>query len=452
MKPLVIELYIRGLTTDMNVLENQKNNENRENYQETERRMAQQYLKLADYVSDNVDFVRECLLSAFSLHPTEESFERIKRFAIDTGRITEDTNEEIMPKIVVAPSSSDNRQQNVGVKLPVSIKQEASTSMVSQFMGSSSQTYRSTSGLEIVTLSGLLAEHAAYLEQLEQQRISLLQEERELEQQRAYSLQQERELEQRQASSSQQEANSEQQLVSSSQLEEDSKQQLASSSYQKGESEEQLYSSLQQETKSIVVKDESTLLQKDPTGQSSIEITIEEVVSGWEEPSAERASAEKTLTSLLEKCLTSPPQESSLMPSTLFRDISSSLTLPNVVVKREPSEINEFTSSFNNEKQCHVTVNNKSDTIDSETSNNRVEPEASTLLKSESVNETANIDESDVLSNVLDSEKLGISSRLCEDLNVVLKSQRYHILNWGSSWKEFSDSCERYFFVCQIIL
>jgi hypothetical protein len=65
------------------------------------------------------------------------------------------------------------------------------------------------------------------------------------------------------------------------------------------------------------------------------------------------------------------------------------------------------------------------------------------LIKGHAVTGSANYDEKAVPSQVLDGEKLGISPQLCDDLAVVLSSQRYHVLTWWLDWKELSELCER---------
>ncbi|XP_066586072.1 streptococcal hemagglutinin-like [Prorops nasuta] len=89
-KPLIIELYIRALTTDMNELENQKAKADKEKVRETAKRLSTQFLKLADVVLDNIGIARECVLTAFSLHPTRSCFDRIKEIARNCGKMKED--------------------------------------------------------------------------------------------------------------------------------------------------------------------------------------------------------------------------------------------------------------------------------------------------------------------------------------------------------------------------
>ncbi|XP_029034336.2 uncharacterized protein LOC114871918 isoform X2 [Osmia bicornis bicornis] len=89
-KPLVIELYIRALTTDMNELESQKTKSDTEKVRETAKRLSTQFLKLADVVGSNIGIARECVLTAFSLHPTRACYDRIKEIAVACGKTKED--------------------------------------------------------------------------------------------------------------------------------------------------------------------------------------------------------------------------------------------------------------------------------------------------------------------------------------------------------------------------
>ncbi|XP_047355373.1 serine-rich adhesin for platelets-like isoform X1 [Vespa velutina] len=89
-KPLVIELYIRALTTDMNELESQKAKSDKEKVRETAKRLSTQFLKLADVVGSNIGIARECVLTAFSLHPTRACYDRIKDIAIACGKTKQD--------------------------------------------------------------------------------------------------------------------------------------------------------------------------------------------------------------------------------------------------------------------------------------------------------------------------------------------------------------------------
>lgn len=116
LKSLCIELYIRGLTTDMNELEQQKVKNDKEKVREAEVRLSDGFLKLADLVKDNVGVCRECVLTAFSLNPTRVCYERIKEMAVASGKCL------CLPADVSAvdvgdkQTASESKSQNAGTE------------------------------------------------------------------------------------------------------------------------------------------------------------------------------------------------------------------------------------------------------------------------------------------------------------------------------------------------
>lgn len=93
MKIFTIELYIRALTTDMNVLERLKLDCDNDRVLETSRRLAHGFLCLADVLEENIKVSRECLLTSFSLLPTQESLDRIVKLAALSGYEVLDTGQ-----------------------------------------------------------------------------------------------------------------------------------------------------------------------------------------------------------------------------------------------------------------------------------------------------------------------------------------------------------------------
>ena len=75
----------------MNELENQKSKADKEKVRETAKRLSVQFLRLADFVVSNIGIARECVLTAFSLHPTRECFDRIKEIAVACGKTKHDS-------------------------------------------------------------------------------------------------------------------------------------------------------------------------------------------------------------------------------------------------------------------------------------------------------------------------------------------------------------------------
>ncbi|KAF5289285.1 hypothetical protein FQR65_LT11906 [Abscondita terminalis] len=108
MKTFIIELYIRALTTDMNVLERQKNEDNIEKVAETSERLAHGFLRLADVLNEHIKVSRECVLTAFSLKPTQSTLDRIVNLAKDTGYEVLDTGQNWKCKLHPPIDSSDD--------------------------------------------------------------------------------------------------------------------------------------------------------------------------------------------------------------------------------------------------------------------------------------------------------------------------------------------------------
>lgn len=71
----------------MNELEKQKQMSEEDKVQETSKRLAEGFLALADLLQDNLLVSRECVLTAFSVHPTWPCMERIENLAISCGAL-----------------------------------------------------------------------------------------------------------------------------------------------------------------------------------------------------------------------------------------------------------------------------------------------------------------------------------------------------------------------------
>ncbi|KAG8191564.1 hypothetical protein JTE90_021169 [Oedothorax gibbosus] len=81
--PLYLEMYIRGLTSDLNFLEAARQADNKEYVIEIENHMAAMYFKLFSLFNGiNKEVALECLMSAFSLDPTKERLEWIKKLSL----------------------------------------------------------------------------------------------------------------------------------------------------------------------------------------------------------------------------------------------------------------------------------------------------------------------------------------------------------------------------------
>ncbi|XP_035212040.1 uncharacterized protein LOC118186114 isoform X2 [Stegodyphus dumicola] len=85
--PLYLEMYLRGLTSDLNYLEAARQADNKEYVIEIENHMAAMYFKLSSmFNSINKEVSLECMLSAFSLDPTKERLEWIKRLSLQIAK------------------------------------------------------------------------------------------------------------------------------------------------------------------------------------------------------------------------------------------------------------------------------------------------------------------------------------------------------------------------------
>ncbi|XP_022190091.2 uncharacterized protein LOC111048503 [Nilaparvata lugens] len=88
LKSFCIELFIIALTVNMNEIETHRDKNDTEKVREKEVQLARGFLILADLLQDDMGVCRECVLTAFSLNPTESILERIKSLAVATGKCT----------------------------------------------------------------------------------------------------------------------------------------------------------------------------------------------------------------------------------------------------------------------------------------------------------------------------------------------------------------------------
>ncbi|XP_057367535.1 uncharacterized protein LOC130688568 isoform X2 [Daphnia carinata] len=77
-KAFAVELYIEAVAADLNNLESQKLNQNGEEIKIAEIGLATAFSKLAEFVRANLRICREIALTAFSLHPTKERFDKLE--------------------------------------------------------------------------------------------------------------------------------------------------------------------------------------------------------------------------------------------------------------------------------------------------------------------------------------------------------------------------------------
>lgn len=77
LKPLCIELYVRAVAVDLNDLEKRKLNPEEGGVKSAEIGLAAAFSSLAELVRANVRICRECVLTAFSLNPTKERYDKL---------------------------------------------------------------------------------------------------------------------------------------------------------------------------------------------------------------------------------------------------------------------------------------------------------------------------------------------------------------------------------------
>ncbi|KZS10908.1 Uncharacterized protein APZ42_024539 [Daphnia magna] len=81
LKSFCIELYVRAVAVDLNDLENRKLNPEGSGVKSGEIGLAVVFSKLAELVRANVRICREIALTAFSLHPTKERYDKLVELA-----------------------------------------------------------------------------------------------------------------------------------------------------------------------------------------------------------------------------------------------------------------------------------------------------------------------------------------------------------------------------------
>lgn len=80
-------MYVRGLTSDLNYLEAARQADNKEFVIEIENHMAAMYFKLSSMFHNiNKEIALECMLSSFSLDPTKERLDWIKKLSLQISK------------------------------------------------------------------------------------------------------------------------------------------------------------------------------------------------------------------------------------------------------------------------------------------------------------------------------------------------------------------------------
>ncbi|XP_063219743.1 uncharacterized protein LOC134529513 isoform X2 [Bacillus rossius redtenbacheri] len=85
MKTFCFDLYVVLLSREITALYQFDSIKERKLVRKTEVRLSKAFLKLANLLKDYIGLYRECLLTAFSINPTEECHELIKDVAVESG-------------------------------------------------------------------------------------------------------------------------------------------------------------------------------------------------------------------------------------------------------------------------------------------------------------------------------------------------------------------------------
>ncbi|CAG9863019.1 unnamed protein product [Phyllotreta striolata] len=85
LKSYILELFVKNLTTFINQIEALKDTENATKTESATAQLAEIYSDLAEFMADKVKVARECVLTAFSLKPTQERLTNLEKLAQKSG-------------------------------------------------------------------------------------------------------------------------------------------------------------------------------------------------------------------------------------------------------------------------------------------------------------------------------------------------------------------------------
>ena len=101
-----MKMFIKGLNNDINNLEAHKKNKTKK--AEIEKLLSKSFLRLSEIVSDRLSLAREAVLTGFSIVPTQEALDKIKKFAKISGfdELAKENEDEVIPDEVAAETSN----------------------------------------------------------------------------------------------------------------------------------------------------------------------------------------------------------------------------------------------------------------------------------------------------------------------------------------------------------
>ena len=102
---MTLKMFIKGLNNDINKLEEFKKNKTKK--AEVEKLLSQSFLRLSEIVSDRLSLAREAVLTGFSIVPTLEALDKIKKFAKISGfdKLAKENEDEESPEEVPLENS-----------------------------------------------------------------------------------------------------------------------------------------------------------------------------------------------------------------------------------------------------------------------------------------------------------------------------------------------------------
>ena len=103
---MALKMFIKGLNKDINNLEAYKKNKTKK--AEIEKLLSKSCLRLSEIVSDRLSLAREAVLTGFSIVPTQEALEKIKKFAKISGfdKLAKENEDEVSPEKVATENSN----------------------------------------------------------------------------------------------------------------------------------------------------------------------------------------------------------------------------------------------------------------------------------------------------------------------------------------------------------
>ena len=95
MKQPYLSHYFKAINLDTNALQDVRvKSADKVEIKQIEKQLAGAFLDLAELMSDNIFAARECVLTAFSLYPSQTTLEKIEDFARRSGKVASKITEE----------------------------------------------------------------------------------------------------------------------------------------------------------------------------------------------------------------------------------------------------------------------------------------------------------------------------------------------------------------------